>query len=54
MRLLKRWAGRGSLREYETTFESDLAVRERELLMNNGRVSLVRLKDELMQTLIDQ
>lgn len=54
MKLLKRWAGRGSLREYETSFESDLAIQEQEFLLNNGRVSLVRLKDELMRALTDQ
>ena len=53
-RLLRRWVGRAWLREYETTFEGDVAVKGKTLLMNKGRVSLVRLTDELKRVLIDQ
>ncbi|RVU84744.1 hypothetical protein EOL70_10860 [Leucothrix sargassi] len=53
-RLLRRWASRGLLREYETAFESDLRVRGKQLLLNNGSVPWLRLRDELKRTVTDQ
>ena len=53
-RLLRRWVGRGLLREYETAFESDIAIQGQGVFLNKGRAPLVRLKDELKRVLIDQ
>ncbi|PWQ95247.1 DUF945 family protein [Leucothrix arctica] len=53
-RLLRRWVSRAWLREYETAFEGDVAVKGQTLLLNKGRVSLVRLTDELKRAFNDQ
>ena len=52
--LLDRWSRKQWFRRYETEFESDIAVRNERLLLNNIIMSVERLSAELSQTLTDQ
>ena len=52
--LLKRWQQRFWLRSYETAFETDIAVRNQQFLLNNIRVSWEDLSSELKQLINDQ
>ncbi|PID45346.1 MAG: hypothetical protein CSB47_09175 [Proteobacteria bacterium] len=53
-RHLDRWSRRFWLRNYETVFETDVAVRDKRLLLNSIRVSWRDFHDELKQLLSDQ
>lgn len=52
--LLDRWSQRFWVRRYETAFESDFTLRNRQFLLNDIRVSWSDLSSELIQSLNDQ
>ncbi len=52
--LFDRWSNRRWFRQYETEFETDVAIRNQRLLLNNFLVSVDGLEAELSQAMTDQ